>query len=97
MEIPLTPEDQQFIEAQVKVGRFPSAQDVVGAALERLRRDEDDAAATAGEFDPGELDALVAEGEADIERGAVVDADEVFDRLRRQGAAYRQQPAPSDR
>ena len=94
MEIPLTPEDEQFIEALVKGGRFLSTQDVVGAALARLRQGDDEQA-EAGAFDPGELDELIGEGEADIAAGALVDADDVFDRLRRQSAEYRQQPTAS--
>ena len=93
MNIPLSPEDRQFIDEQVRTGRFASAGDVVGAALERLRRADDPSTTGAGEFDPGELDALVAEGEADIARGDVVDADEVFRRLRERGAEHRQRQA----
>ena len=91
MHVTLTREDQRFIEEQVKAGRFASAEAVVGAALERLRHDD------AGEFAAGELDALIAEGEADIAAGELVDGDEVFRRLRQKSADFRERAAPTER
>lgn len=75
MNLSLRPEDQQFIEEQIRTGRFASPEDVVGAALDRLRGD--------GDFEEGELDALIAEGEADIEKGEVLTAEQVRENLRR--------------
>ena len=42
-----------------------------------------------GSFGPGELDELLTEGERDIERGDVLDADEAFAELRRLSAERR--------
>jgi hypothetical protein len=35
------------------------------------------------DFEPGELDALLAEGERDIANDDVIEADEAFEKLRR--------------
>ncbi len=43
-----------------------------------------------GEFSSGELDRLLAEGEADIERGDVHDGEEVFREIDQLSAARRQ-------
>jgi Arc/MetJ-type ribon-helix-helix transcriptional regulator len=83
MTVTLSPEDSRFVEERVRAGDFRSVEEAVGIALGRLRSD------WPGEFEPGELDALIAEGEADIERGDVVDADEVYRQLREKSAAFR--------
>jgi len=83
MNLTLRREDEQFIQDQVKAGRFASAADVVGAALERLRHDD------FSDFEPGELDVLIAEGEADIRRGDVMTLDELREDLRRQSEEFR--------
>ena len=49
----------KLINDRVKSGQYASAEDVVIAALHSLDNDE-----TFGDFAPGELDALIAEGEA---------------------------------
>jgi putative addiction module CopG family antidote len=83
MDLILSREDEKFIEDQVKAGRFASAEDVVGAALERLRHDD------FTDFEPGELDELVAEGEADIKSGDVMTLDELRADLRSRSEAFR--------
>ncbi len=67
MKLALQPELRQYIEQQVKAGRYESAQDVVTAALTRQIQDE-----RMGDFLPGELDALLATGEKDLRAGATV-------------------------
>jgi Arc/MetJ-type ribon-helix-helix transcriptional regulator len=83
MTVTLSLEDSRFTEERVKAGEFRSVEEVVAIALAQLR------SAWAGEFAPGELDALVAEGEADIKRGNVIDDDEVFRQLAEKSAAFR--------
>jgi antitoxin ParD1/3/4 len=73
MTLQLNPEIQKFIDEQVKSGRYSSAEDVVTAGLVTLQHQERFA-----DFAPGELDRLLAEGEADIERGDVYDGDDVM-------------------
>ena len=67
MKLALRPELEQYIEQQVKAGRYQSAEEVVAAALARQIQDE-----RMGEFLPGELDALLAVGEKDLDDGATV-------------------------
>ena len=88
MNLTLRREDEQFIQDQVKAGRFASAEDVVGAALERLRHDD------LGDFEPGELEELIAEGEADIRRGDVMTLDELREDLRRHSEEFHRHGAP---
>lgn len=67
MKLVLQPELERYIDQQVKAGRYESAEQVVAAALTRQIQDE-----RMGEFLPGELDALLVEGEKDFEQGATV-------------------------
>lgn len=84
MNIQLQSEVTEYIEGQVRAGRNNSADEVVAAAVYRMMRDE-----RLGDFVPGELDKLVAEGEADIQRGDVLDGEEVFRKLREKTAMWR--------
>ncbi|MDB5353840.1 MAG: putative addiction module antidote protein family [Phycisphaerales bacterium] len=73
MSLQLKPELQKFIDDQVKAGRYDSPEEVVEAGIATLVQQE-----RYGDFAPGELDRLLAEGEADIQRGDIHDGDEVF-------------------
>jgi putative addiction module CopG family antidote len=83
MQLAVPQDVQQFIDEAVKSGRFSTPQDVVLAALQRMRQDMET------DFEEGELDSLIEEGEADIAAGRVLDEDEVFQRLRAKSEAYR--------
>lgn len=76
MNLSLDPKLQQLIEARVKSGQYASAEDVVAAALLSLDQQE-----RFGDFGPGELDRLLAEGERSITEDGTLDGDEAF-RLR---------------
>ncbi len=74
---------QQFVDEQVQSGIYDSAEDVVAAglaALQQMRRDA---------FAPSELDNMLAEGLADIERGDLHDGEAVFRELDELSAARR--------
>jgi putative addiction module CopG family antidote len=71
MNITLTPSLAKFVKQQVKEGRYESVDHVMTAAVARLMQDDD------LQFAPGELQALVDEGEADIRRGDVFTLQEV--------------------
>ena len=73
MNVALKPELAKFVTEQVKAGRYESPEDVVAAAVSRLRQDDG-----ADGFAPGELDALLAEAEAEFRRGEGIDVDAVF-------------------
>ena len=84
MNVSLPDRVRKLIEARLRSGQYATAEDVISAAVVHLDQHEQLAA-------PGakELDALIAEGEADIERGDVLDLDEVFAELRRVSAHQR--------
>jgi putative addiction module CopG family antidote len=87
MTISLPPELRDLVEEKVRQGVYASPEEVVRAALDHFLRQDDD-------FAPGELDALLAAGTADIEAGNVVDGKDVFDEIRQASAARRQGRAP---
>ena len=74
MNLSLSGEAQKLIEERVKSGKYNSPEDVVMAALHALDSDEN-----AGEFEPGELDRLIAEGE---QSGPPLDGASVLAELR---------------
>ena len=78
MEIRLSPEQEQFVNAKVATGAYPSAGEMVREALYLL--EERDRSREA------RLDSLRAEVQRGIDQadqGALVDGEEVFARLRR--------------
>jgi Arc/MetJ-type ribon-helix-helix transcriptional regulator len=83
MTISLSPKAQQALEERMKRGGYATPEDALLAGLASLEQQE-----TYGDFAPGELDKLLAEAEADIERGDLVDAEEVFDELRKLGTGH---------
>jgi Arc/MetJ-type ribon-helix-helix transcriptional regulator len=84
MNLALSPHVEKIIADHIKSGRFTSPEDVITAAISSL-----DQSTTFGDFAPGELNELLAEGEADIQNGDVLGIDEVFNELRRRNAAFR--------
>ena len=84
MNVVLPPELEKFVEEEVRAGRYESPERLVEAAVSHLM-----GASTIDDFAPGELAELIAEGEADIARGDVIDGDEVFAMLRRESDEYR--------
>lgn len=81
MPLSLSPETEKLVESKMRDGGYRSADDVVRAALATL-----DQMNRAREFAPGEVDRLLAEADAEIERGDVLDGEEVFRELRELGA-----------
>lgn len=81
MNLSLPTRVQKLIEDRVRSGQYRSAEDVIAAALTHLDQQEQ-----ASPFAAGELDALLSEGDTDIERGDVLEADAVFEQLRRMSA-----------
>lgn len=60
MMLSLGVDTQKLIDERVRSGKYATAEEVVTAALHALEQDEH----AAGEFGPGEWDALLEEGEA---------------------------------
>ncbi len=76
-----TPEQQRFIEAEVRSGRFRDANEVVREGIELLMSQ----GATGHERDRDWLEDArrkIEEGWQEIERGETVDGEEAFQRLR---------------
>ncbi len=78
MKIELPQRTAEFVENQVRSGAFTTAEEVVTAALECLRADRE-----FGDFAPGELDALLEEGEQSDGRQAGYSGDEARRELAR--------------
>jgi antitoxin ParD1/3/4 len=78
MTLSLSPQVEQMIRKRVESGQYASPEDVIVAGLASLERQEH-----FGDFEPGELQALVEEGERS---GEPLDGEEVLaelDQLRR--------------
>ncbi|HLW64335.1 MAG TPA: hypothetical protein VKS79_03380 [Gemmataceae bacterium] len=73
MNLSLAPDIQKRIVERVNSGRFASPEEVVAAAILALDQQEQ-----FGNFQPGELDALLAEGEKSIGKYETLDGDEAF-------------------
>jgi Arc/MetJ-type ribon-helix-helix transcriptional regulator len=74
MTVSLKPELQKLVEEKVKAGLFPSAETLVNSAVAQLVAEDD--------FEPGEMEKLLAVGEEQARQGKFVDGDEVFAKLR---------------
>jgi hypothetical protein len=72
MKLTLGSDAEQIIREQLKTRRFIDAEAVVLAGLQSL------AARGADEFAPGELDALLAEGEQSLQQEGTIDGDEAL-------------------
>jgi antitoxin ParD1/3/4 len=83
VEISISPEFKQFIKGQVALGAYATPSEVVGDALRLLQLHERDREALASG-----LRQKIAVGLEQLDRGETVEADEVFDELRRRNAQY---------
>jgi hypothetical protein len=81
MTFSLKPELQKLVEEKVKAGLFPLAEALVNSAVEQFVADDD--------FEPGEMERLLAIGEEDARPGRLVDGDEAFARLKARSEARR--------
>ena len=85
MNLTLSPGMQEFIERKLQAGEYQSAEQVVEAGLAVLQQQE-----SSKDFAPGELEGLIAVGQADIDAGNVYDGEEVFRELEEHSALRRQ-------
>jgi len=72
MNVMLEGESQRFIEEELKAGRYPSAEEVVQAALKLLRERRAKHA---------QIRAKIAIGLEQAKRGELLDGEEVFDEI----------------
>ena len=88
MNVSLTPQLEQFVQARVESGRYNSASEVVREALRLLEDHEQARAAQLAEFNQ-ELERRLAS----LDRGEVVDGRQVRDRLKRKSDGHRKRRA----
>jgi Arc/MetJ-type ribon-helix-helix transcriptional regulator len=81
MHLSLNPDIQKQIDDRVKSGQYATAEEVVAAAIMTLDGQE-----RFGDFQTGELDKLLAEGEHSIEQDGTLDGEEAFQQRRRRRA-----------
>jgi antitoxin ParD1/3/4 len=81
MVVSLKPELQKLVEEKVKAGLFPSDEALVNAAVQQVVEDDD--------LEPGEMERMLAVGEAQARAGRLVDGDVAFERLRLRSEARR--------
>ena len=73
MNLSLDPEVVKLINERVRSGEYASPEDVITAAIMTLVQQE-----SLGDFDTGELDRLLAEGEQSIEQDGTLDGDQAL-------------------
>ena len=81
MVVSLKPELEKLVEAKVKAGLFPSAEALINAAVAQVVSSDD--------LEPGEMERLLAVGEADARAGRFVDGPKVFAKLKARSKARR--------
>jgi antitoxin ParD1/3/4 len=88
MNVSLSPELEHLVEEKVKSGMYNSASEVIRAGL-RLLQEQDELR----QIRLRELKREVQQGLDEIERGEVVDGDEVFQELRERNLKVKQAKA----
>ena len=73
MSIVLHPETERLLQEELKKSGYSSVDELVRAGVAALELH--------GDFEAGEMDRLLAEGEADIAAGRLVDGEEAFRRI----------------
>jgi Arc/MetJ-type ribon-helix-helix transcriptional regulator len=76
MNVSLGPTAEELIQQKLESGQYSSPEDVVLAGPGALDRQAQD------DFAPGELDALIAQGEASLQAHGPIPAEQVFEELR---------------
>jgi Arc/MetJ-type ribon-helix-helix transcriptional regulator len=89
MSVILSEKTQRIIEEHVGRDGYSTADDLVLAALASLRQQ-----LSLGGFGPGELDRLLAVGDADVERGDVLDGEQALAERRRRRLAAQADAKP---
>src|SRR5688500_1943770 len=80
MNVTLKPKVRDFVQDKVRSGQYASPEDVIEAGLAALRQQE-----AFGDFEPGELDQLIEQGEVSSKHERPSAADDVLAEFRRTG------------
>jgi Arc/MetJ-type ribon-helix-helix transcriptional regulator len=86
MNLTLSADLRQLIDERVKAGKYATPEDVVAAAMLSLDQQEQ-----FGDFAPGELDELLAEGERSIESDGTLVGQKAYQERRQRRARARGQ------
>ena len=81
MVVSLKPELEKLVAEKVKAGLFPSAEALVNSAVAQVVAGDD--------LEPGEMEALLAEGEQQAREGKLAPGEDVFARLKAKSDAKR--------
>jgi len=84
MNLTLNADLQKLIDDRVRSGKYATPEDVVAAAISTLDQHE-----RLSDFDVGELDALLEEGERSIVEHGTLDGDEAYQMRRERRAQLR--------
>jgi Arc/MetJ-type ribon-helix-helix transcriptional regulator len=92
MTVDLDEETQQLIEREIRSGHFRDARELVGAAIRHMLITRDDLGYTRDE-----IDALIAQSIASLERGEGSDGEKFFKNLERTEREKRLRPSAEAR
>lgn len=79
MTLSVGQEAERLLDEQMQAGGYGSVDELIVAALTNLQQTQE-----AGEFAPGEWDALLAEAEESIRTEGTLDAQEAYEARRRE-------------
>ena len=92
MTVDLDQETQQLIEREIRSGHFRDARELVGAAIRHMLITRDDLG-----YSRDEIDALIAQSIASLDRGEGSDGEEFFQNLERIEREERLRPSAEAR
>jgi putative addiction module CopG family antidote len=81
MTISLSPEIARFVEQKVREGNYTSADALIEDAVRQMQTFDEP------EFAPGELERLIAVGQAEADAGLLIDGPKSLEERRRRRAA----------
>lgn len=84
MQVSLSPETQKLLKSRMRKSGYQTPEDAIRATLEAI-----DPQVRRGDFAPGELEALIQEGEQSSAEEGTVDGDEAFRVRQKQRQALR--------
>jgi len=87
MNIALDPETEKLVQAELQSGRFQDAAALIGTALKHFLI----AREFGEEYTRDEVEAKIARGLSQLERGEGVEGDQFFEKLLRRGEELRRQ------
>lgn len=84
MNVTLRPDLQEFVAQKLRSGQYATMEELVQAGLAALKQQE-----TFGDFAPGQLDALLADGEKSLRASEPLDPDSALAARRARRSSHR--------